>query len=252
VVTTLSKGMVSLNNLTDHSQFLTTGTAGTNFAIASSGDTHTFNLPVASATKTGKLSSTDWSTFNNKQNALTNPITGTGSSGRVAYWNGTNSITSEAAFNYDDNSNRFGVNTNTPNATIGANANTDSGYSLLLKNSDTNSSGLGFSTSSIYGNSIETIRLGSAPSRNLTLYNYAGYISIRSGESVFGKSGEISISSGLSYESSGSVGIKSGWETGLIPAIDAKHLATRFDTRPAFQSLQALLPVASPSEMLSA
>ena len=66
VVTTLSKGMVSLNNLTDQSQFLTTGTAGTNFAIASTGDTHTFNLPVASAANTGKLSSTDWSTFNGK------------------------------------------------------------------------------------------------------------------------------------------------------------------------------------------
>jgi hypothetical protein len=70
VVTTLSKGMVSLNNLTDQSQFLTTGTSGTNFAIVSSGDTHTFNLPIASATNTGKLSSTDWSTFNNKQAAL--------------------------------------------------------------------------------------------------------------------------------------------------------------------------------------
>jgi len=66
VVTTLSKGMVSLNNLTDQSQYLTTGTSGTNFAIVSSGDTHTFNLPVASATNTGKLSNTDWSTFNNK------------------------------------------------------------------------------------------------------------------------------------------------------------------------------------------
>jgi hypothetical protein len=58
--------MVSLNNLTDQSQFLTTGTSGTNFAIVSSGDTHTFNLPVASASNTGKLSSTDWSTFNGK------------------------------------------------------------------------------------------------------------------------------------------------------------------------------------------
>jgi len=70
VVTTFSKGMVSLNNLTDQSQNLTTGTSGTNFAIVSSGDTHTFNLPIASATNTGKLSSTDWSTFNNKQAAL--------------------------------------------------------------------------------------------------------------------------------------------------------------------------------------
>jgi hypothetical protein len=69
VVTTLSKGMVSLNNLTDQSQFITTGTSGTNFNIVSSGDTHTFNLPVASATNTGKLSNTDWSTFNAKQPA---------------------------------------------------------------------------------------------------------------------------------------------------------------------------------------
>lgn len=66
VVTTLSKGMVSLNNLTDQSQYLATGTSGTNFNIVSSGDTHTFNLPVASATNTGKLSNTDWSTFNGK------------------------------------------------------------------------------------------------------------------------------------------------------------------------------------------
>jgi hypothetical protein len=49
---------------------------------------------------------------------------------------------------------------------------------LLLKNGDTNYSGIGFSTSSIYGNSIETVRIGTAPSRNLTLYNYAGYVSI--------------------------------------------------------------------------
>jgi len=110
VVTTLSKGMVSLNNLTDQSQFLTTGTAGTNFAIASTGDTHTFNLPVASATNTGKLSSTDWSTFNNKQNTITDPITGTGASTQIAYFNSGTSITSEAAFNYDASTNRLNIN----------------------------------------------------------------------------------------------------------------------------------------------
>jgi len=71
VVTTFSKGMVSLNNLTDQSQFITTGTSGTDFNIVSSGDTHTFNLPVASATNTGKLSNTDWSTFNNKLSTAT-------------------------------------------------------------------------------------------------------------------------------------------------------------------------------------
>ena len=71
VVTTFSKGLTSLNNLTRQVQFFGTGTSGTDFAITSSTATHTFNLPVASATNTGKLSSTDWSTFNNKQAALT-------------------------------------------------------------------------------------------------------------------------------------------------------------------------------------
>jgi len=66
VVTTFSKGIISLNNLTRQNQFFGTGTSGTDFAISSSVATHTFNLPVASAANTGKLSSTDWSTFNGK------------------------------------------------------------------------------------------------------------------------------------------------------------------------------------------
>jgi hypothetical protein len=69
VVTTFSKGLTSLNNLTRQVQFLATGTSGTDFGISSSVATHTFNLPIASATNTGKLSSTDWSTFNGKQPA---------------------------------------------------------------------------------------------------------------------------------------------------------------------------------------
>ena len=70
VVTTFSKGLTSLNNLTRQVQFLATGTSGTDFAISSSVATHTFNLPVASAANTGKLSSSDWSVFNAKQAAL--------------------------------------------------------------------------------------------------------------------------------------------------------------------------------------
>jgi hypothetical protein len=66
VITTFTTGITALNSLTAQVQYLTTGTSGTDFNISSLTDTHTFNLPVASATNTGKLSSTDWSTFNNK------------------------------------------------------------------------------------------------------------------------------------------------------------------------------------------
>jgi hypothetical protein len=178
VVTTFSKGLISLNNLTRQNQFFATGTSGTDFGISSSVATHTFNLPIASATNTGKLSSTDWSTFNNKQNTITDPITGTGNSTQIAYFNSPTSITSEAAFNYDASTNRLGVNTSVPNATIGANAGTDSGYSLLLKNDNANYNGIGFGTDSTYGNLISTEKLGTAPARNLTLLNQSGYISI--------------------------------------------------------------------------
>ena len=71
VTTTFTYGLVSLNGLTDSVQYLQVGTSGTDFNITQSGlDTHVFNLPDASATSRGALTSADWTTFNNKQNAL--------------------------------------------------------------------------------------------------------------------------------------------------------------------------------------
>ena len=118
VVTTFSKGLTSLNNLTRQVQFLATGTSGTDFNIASSTATHTFNLPTASATNRGALSSADWTTFNNKQNALTNPITGTGASGQVAFFNGTTSLTGTNNFFWDTANNRLGIGLTNPQRSI--------------------------------------------------------------------------------------------------------------------------------------
>jgi hypothetical protein len=71
VITTFSTGLNALNGLSDQVQYFAVGTSGTDFAISSSVDTHTFNLPTASATNRGALSFTDWTTFNSKEPALT-------------------------------------------------------------------------------------------------------------------------------------------------------------------------------------
>jgi hypothetical protein len=71
VITTFTTGLTALNGLTTQVQFFAVGTSGTDFNISSSVDTHTFNIPTASATNRGALSSTDWTTFNNKENAIT-------------------------------------------------------------------------------------------------------------------------------------------------------------------------------------
>ena len=66
IITTFSTGLTALNGITAQVQSLAVGTSGTDFAINSTGSTHTFNLPTASATNRGALSSADWNTFNEK------------------------------------------------------------------------------------------------------------------------------------------------------------------------------------------
>jgi hypothetical protein len=104
VLTTFSTGLNALNGLTAQVQYFATGTSGTDFAISSSTDTHTFNLPTASATNRGALSSADWSTFSGK-------VGGSGATGQVAYWNGTNSQTGSTNLLWDNAAGRLNINT---------------------------------------------------------------------------------------------------------------------------------------------
>jgi len=58
---------------------------------------------AASGSQAGCLSSTDWTTFNNKQTALTNPVTGAGTSNTVAKFTGTSTVGNSSVF--DDGTN---------------------------------------------------------------------------------------------------------------------------------------------------
>jgi hypothetical protein len=78
-------GITAINSLTGAAQTLVAGSSGTDFGISSAGTTHTFNLPTASATNRGLLSSANWSTFNNKQDTITGAATSIVSSNLTNY-----------------------------------------------------------------------------------------------------------------------------------------------------------------------
>jgi hypothetical protein len=77
IITTFSTGLTALNGLTDQVQYLAVGTTGSDFNILSSTNTHTFNLPTASASIRGALSSADWTMFNNKGSGTITNVTAT-------------------------------------------------------------------------------------------------------------------------------------------------------------------------------
>ena len=70
-------GITAINSLTGAAQTLAAGTSGTDFAVSSVGTAHTLNLPTATATNRGALSSADWSTFNSKGSGTVTGVTGT-------------------------------------------------------------------------------------------------------------------------------------------------------------------------------
>lgn len=96
-------GITSLNGLTAATQTFATGTSGTDFAISSVTSTHTFNLPVASATNTGKLSAADWVIFNAK-------VGGSGTTGYLPKWATSSTLTDSKYF---ETSNTVSLGTNT-------------------------------------------------------------------------------------------------------------------------------------------
>jgi hypothetical protein len=93
---------------------LTIGTTGTNITSTVANGTTTpvitINVPTASATNRGALSAADWTTFNNKQNALTNPVTGTGTTNYLPKFTGASTIGNSQIF---DNGTNVGINAST-------------------------------------------------------------------------------------------------------------------------------------------
>lgn len=80
---------LTFGNLTESTSSVLTITGGTGSVIGSG---TTIQVKQASGSQSGFLSSTDWTTFNSKQNALTNPVTGTGTTNYLPKFTGASTI----------------------------------------------------------------------------------------------------------------------------------------------------------------
>jgi hypothetical protein len=103
-----SNEFVTLSQLT--SGYVTTVTASAPLA-SSGGATPNITITQASGSTNGFLSSTDWTTFNSKQNALTNPVTGTGTTNYLPKFTGSTTIGNSLVF---DNGTNVGIGTIIP------------------------------------------------------------------------------------------------------------------------------------------
>ncbi len=172
-------GISSINNLSDLTQLFAVGTDGADFNISSASGTHTFNIPDASTNNRGLLNSTDYTRFNNKQDAmdyvtdsrdgylrsvdfnifnnkqdaLTNPITGTGTSGQLSFFNGTSSMTSSSNLFWDENNKRLGIRNTSPSYPFEINQESDNyGFMLNAPSGNTWGSTIGFKSNIGNGN----------------------------------------------------------------------------------------------------
>lgn len=88
----LAAAIISINGDTTAAQLIQTASSGTNFTITTTGGTTTVAIPSSSASNRGLLTSTDWSTFNGKQNSLTiGNLTDAGTDG-IVVTNGSGSV----------------------------------------------------------------------------------------------------------------------------------------------------------------
>jgi len=125
---------------------LTLGTTGTDLSSTVANGTTTpvitLNVPTSSAINRGVLSSADWTTFNNKQNALTNPITGTGITNYLPKFTGASTLGNSLIF---DNGSQMGIGTAIPNTRLGISWNASATSLIdLINTSATGQSGIDY------------------------------------------------------------------------------------------------------------
>jgi predicted heme/steroid binding protein len=120
------------------------------------------SISQAGASSNGYLSSADWNAFNNKQDAIVNPITGTGTSGTLPIFTSAGSI-SDSIISYSGTTLSVGYSSTTGNSFVLSNTGlTAYSYSIVMNNfailrTTTHSYSEGAIIDSIGGNQVRRV-----------------------------------------------------------------------------------------------
>jgi hypothetical protein len=148
----------------DNSTYVT-GVTGTSPIVSSGGGAPAISIPVATTYVDGYLSHTDWNTFNNKASA-------SGASGRVAFYNGSNSLTSDSYFYFDSTYKRLGLgdfSALTITAKFSSISTTGAWYNRNTSSAVYN--GLGLYYDATYGHLFQTDKASTASEALITFVN---------------------------------------------------------------------------------
>jgi len=209
----------------------------------------TIQVVQAGSTTNGFLSTTDWNTFNNKQSTitltttgtsgaatlssgtlnipqyqsvLTNPVTGTGTAGHVAYFTGSGSIAGDAGHFWDNTNKRLGIGTASPGSALDVvgtiRTRTASGNaSLLLQDgSAVNKWEIGHQTNNLYfynyTSGVSNLTINSTGSVSCTGGTLSDPVLIVSGNTSATISGNAKRLAQFRYNTGDSTGIDIGYD----------------------------------------
>lgn len=139
-------GITTINSQSGPAITLATGSAGTDFGISAGSNTITFNLPTASSLNRGLLSTSDWTTFNNK-------VTGPGLATTLNYlaaWADTSGTLLGTGFPYSTSS--------SPNTIVMRDANSDI-YTSWFRGNFVNTMGAWFGQGGLGAAGTEIVKI---------------------------------------------------------------------------------------------
>ena len=136
---TISTGITSLGGQTGGTQTFATGTSGTDFAISSSGNVHTFNIPSASASNRGLVTISGTQVFAGVKQFNSNPVLAACDADSLPYLDSSKQYASTTTFAFSKTNEELLVGSVRNSNVLNANANVTLDATNYFVNADTTS-----------------------------------------------------------------------------------------------------------------